>query len=75
MQTKISIVRDLWSNGDKIGALKIAAKFPQLGNEKRDITTAWAAVTNPGFYRQINKGPEELIETGLDAMREKYKLN
>lgn len=74
MQTKISIIRELWTKGDKISALKIAAKFPQLGEEKRDITTAWAAVTNPSFYKQINKDPEDLIETGLDAMQEKYKL-
>jgi hypothetical protein len=74
IETKLSKLKAAWACGDHVGALRIAAAFPRLGAEKRVITQAWAALQNPGFYRQIGKDPEELIDDGMQAMALKYEL-
>lgn len=73
-ETKLSKLKTAWAAGDHVGALRIAAAFPRLGAEKQAITQAWAAMQNPGFYRQIGKDPEELIGDGMQAMALKYGL-
>ena len=75
METKLQTLKNLWRGGDATGALRIAARFPQLGAERDAITKAWAAIQNPGFYRQIGKDPQQLIDDGFDAMRSKWKLH
>ena len=74
MNTKIDQVRELWNAGDKVAALRIVAKFPRLGDEKKAIEQAWAAHSNPTFYRQIGHCPETLLEKGLDAIAHRYAL-
>jgi hypothetical protein len=74
METKLSQLKTRWATGDLLGALRIAARFPQLGTEKDAITRAWEASQRPSFYRQIGRDPEQLIEEGLDAMRSKWEL-
>lgn len=74
IETKLSKLKSAWSSGDRVEALRIAAAFPRLGAEKRAITQAWAALQNPGFYRQIGKDPEDLIGDGMEAIALKYEL-
>jgi hypothetical protein len=74
METKLSKLKAAFAAGDFIGALRIAAKFPQLGAEKVAITTAWAAHQSPDFYREIGKDPTELIAAGIEALRARYDL-
>jgi len=74
MRTKLSIVKENWDNGNKIMALRVAAKFQKLGNEKRAITKAWSAYTNPDFYKQLGQDPNILIAEGLEALKQRYKL-
>lgn len=74
MNTKLSRLTTAYRSGDIVGALRIAAKFPQLGAEKEAITRAWAAVKNPAFYREIGRNPEELIEAGRAALACRYGL-
>lgn len=71
---KIEKLRVAWASGDKLAALSIAAKFPSLGKERDTILTAWGAHINPGFYRQMGRDPDRLIEAGIDAMEAKYGL-
>lgn len=72
--TKLSQLRSAWSAGDQLGALRIAARFPSLGAEKRAIGQAWAAAQNPAFYRQLGHDPATLIQEGLEAMRDRWAL-
>ena len=58
--------------GQERDALRLAASFPRLGEEKLVITRAWAATTNSGFYQQMGKNPEDLYRAGIDAIRTKY---
>ena len=75
METKLSKIRALYAAGEYRAALKIAAGFAQLGEQKERIERAWAASCNPDFYRQIGKDPEELFNDGVLAMRERWDLN
>lgn len=74
METKLSKLKAAFASGDFIGALRIAARFPQLGAEKVAIQTAWAAHQNPDFYREIGKDPEALLSAGIEAIRARYSL-
>jgi hypothetical protein len=74
MKTKIEQLRSMWIQGDQIGALRMAAKFPRLGDEREAITRGWEASRNPAFYRQIGRDPEALVDAGLEALVAKYAL-
>lgn len=74
METKLSRLKALAASGDWHGALRIAAKFPQLGEHKRAITTGYEAATRPNFYLQIGKDPAALVEAGKQALRARYKF-
>jgi hypothetical protein len=74
METKLSKLKAAWHGGDQIGALRIAAQFPRLGDAKKAITQAWAAVQNPAFYRQLGRDPEQLVNDGLQPLAARYEL-
>lgn len=74
METKLSKLKTAWRCGDQIGALRIAARFPVLGDAKKAITQAWAAAQNPSFYRQLGHDPERLVSDGLQALAARYEL-
>ena len=72
MTTKIEQLRAYMRQGDYRRALRLAAGWPRLGDAKEAIQRGWAAMNNPGFYREIGKDPEELVRLGIDAIRSKY---
>ena len=74
MESKLSKLKAAWHGGDQIEALRIAARFPALGDAKKAITQAWAAVQNPSFYRQLGHDPEQLVNNGLEAIATRYEL-
>jgi len=74
MTTKISLLREAAAAGNWTEALRIAVRFPRLGEEKTAITRAWNAHLRPDFYRQLKQDPEALVATGIDALRSKYRL-
>lgn len=57
---------------DWIGALRIAARFHDLGEHKAAITMAWEAANRPDFYREIGKDPDALVAAGVGALKERY---
>ena len=72
MTPKIEILKSLMSDNEWDKALKLAASWPHLGAHKKPIEQAWAAHTNPGFYRQIGKDPKALRDAGIDALKQRY---
>lgn len=72
METKLSQLVDFMRREDWPSAIKFAAKFPQLGDEKSAITRAKDALIQPDFYRQIKRNPEELVEAGRAALLRRY---
>ena len=69
---KIEALRACMKAEDWRGAIRIAAKFPRLGDEKEAITRAHLAYTHPRFLLQINKDPAACIETGKAALIARY---
>lgn len=55
-------------------ALRLAASFQHLGVHKAVIQRGWQACQRPGFYREIGKDPELLIQEGVNAVRERYAI-
>lgn len=72
MKRKIDELREMMAAEDWHAALRLAARFPRLGEHKEPIQTGWSALTNPGFYVQIRKDPETLVEEGIQALKARY---
>lgn len=72
METKLSVLRKMMDAGDWRGALKMAAAFPRLGDEKVAITRAWEAIARPDFCRQLKRDPDALIADGVAALIRRY---
>ena len=72
MQTKLSKLIELLLSGDEAGAMRIAARFPDLGSDKVAIRAAWDSRQNPSLYQQLGKDPARLWSEGLAALRKRY---
>ena len=72
LRTKLSQLKGLMQVGDWNAALRLAARFQDLGEQKERITRAWAAIQNPAFYKEIGKDPAALRAAGIEALKERY---
>ena len=72
MKTKLATLLEHMQAGDWTAAIRLANKFPRLGDHKEPITRAWGAIQNPDFYRQIGQNPDDLIDLGISALKERY---
>lgn len=71
-QSKLSIVKDHMAAGNWQKAISVAAKFPDLGQQRNAILDAHLAYTSPDFCRQIKKDPAALIAGGIEAIKARY---
>jgi hypothetical protein len=71
MQTKLSQVKAAYTTGDYKKALCIAAKFSDLGAERKAITLAAECFTNPRFYSQL-VDIEQSKNNGIQALALRY---
>lgn len=74
METKLDKLKAAALAGNWAGALRIAARFPQLGKERGAILDAHLALTNPRFCVGIKKDPAVLFDAGVAALRTKYSI-
>lgn len=72
MKTKLSIIREHMTAGRWREAIRVAARFPQLGEHRGAILDAQLAYTNPEFCRGIRKDPDAMIRAGIEALRARY---
>jgi hypothetical protein len=68
MICKTDQIRAAWDAGDKIGALRIAARFFDRSTDTVTFKRGMSAHNNPGFYRQLGKDPGQLTQA-LEAAR------
>lgn len=64
METKLSIVKKQMALNNWQEAIRLAAKFPQLGEHRAAILDANLAYTNPRFMVQIKKDLDTLKNNG-----------
>ena len=74
-RTKTSIIEGHMAAGDWRNAIRVAARLPRLDRHRAAILDAQGAYENPGFYAQIGKDAETLIEAGAAALRERFGHN
>lgn len=72
MRTKLSIVQEAMRAGDWTEAIRVAARFKDLGAQRGAILDAHMALTNPRFLAQLRRDPEAAIEAGKVALVERY---
>lgn len=71
-KTKTAQIREAWAAGDKLGALRIASRFTDQSGDTKAMQRGWDAHSNPDFYRQINKNPDELVEKAFAVIERKF---
>lgn len=74
MDTKLNKIRSLAAIGDWKAALRIAARFADLGEHRVAIVRAHEVSHSPAFYSQLGINPEQAFAAGIEALRARYKL-
>ena len=65
-------IRTAWAAGDRIGALRIAARFFDRSTDTKIFKRGMDAYNNPDFYRQLGKNPEQLMAAALELLAKKF---
>lgn len=74
MQTKLSKLKAAAEAGDWHEALRIAARFQELGDHEKAILRAHQATWNPAWSRQLGRDPDADIAAGIAALKARYQL-
>jgi hypothetical protein len=75
MNCKSDQIRAAWDTGDRIGALRIAARFFDRSIATRTFKRGIGAYNNPSFYRQLGKDPERIVRDALDVLAKRFNLH
>jgi hypothetical protein len=74
MNCKSDQIRATWAAGDRVGALRIAARFFERSVDTRTFKRGIDAYSNPGFYRQLGKDPKQIVRDALDLLTKRFNL-
>ena len=72
--SKCSKIREAWVSGDRIGALRIAARFFDRSIETQIFKRGMDAHNHPDFYRQLRQDPDQIIAAALQLLATKFHL-
>jgi hypothetical protein len=64
-----------WATGDRIGALRIAARFFDRSADTKSFKGGMEAYNNPDFYHRLRKHPERMIGDALELLARRFKLH
>jgi hypothetical protein len=74
MNCKTDQIRAAWAVGDRIDALRIAARFFDRSIDTRIFKRGMDAYNNPRLYRQLGEDPKQLIANALELLAKKFSL-
>jgi hypothetical protein len=74
MNTKTDRIRAAFAAGDRIGALRIAARFFDRSSDTKIFKRGMDAYNNPTFYQQLGKDPEQIVRDTLDVLAKRFNL-
>ena len=74
LEYKIEQLRRAWAVGDKLKALRIAARFPRLGKADAVIRRAAAFSLSPRTYQQMGYDYDKVLLEAYAALERRYKL-
>ena len=72
--SKCSKIREAWASGDRIAALRIAARFFDRSGDTQIFKRGMNAFNNPEFYRQLRQDPGQMTADALQLLAEKFNL-
>jgi len=72
MKCKSDQIRAAWHAGDRIGALRIAARFFDRSTVTKTFKRGIDAYNNPALYRQLAKDPEQIVRNALDVLAKRF---
>jgi hypothetical protein len=72
--SKCDKISAAWAAGDRVGALRIAARFFDRSDATKTFKRGMDAHNNPGFYRQIGKDPDSLLSAALESLARRFSL-
>lgn len=73
-QTKLLIVREHMQAGRWPEAIRVAARFPDLGAQRNDILDAHTALTNPRWCAALGRCAAAEVEKGRKALIARYGI-
>lgn len=71
-RSKLSFVLEAMQADDWHEALRLAAKFHDLGEHKATITRAAGCISNPRFFKQVVPDMPAAIAAGKVALIQRY---
>jgi hypothetical protein len=74
MISKTDRIRAAWAVGDRVGALRIAARFFDRSADTKLFKCGMDAHTHPDFYRQLGKEPEQITHDALETLAKRFGL-
>jgi hypothetical protein len=74
MNCKTDKIRTAWAAGDRIGALRIAARFFDRSDETKIFKRGMDAHNHPEFYRQLGREPTKIVEDALEVLARRFSL-
>ena len=72
--SKCSKIREAWAAGDRIGALRIAARFFDRREDTQIFKRGMDAHNHPDFYRQLRQDPDQMTADALHLLARKFNL-
>jgi hypothetical protein len=73
--SKSSKIREAWAGDDRIGALRIAARFFDRSEDTQIFKRGMDAFNHPDFYRQLRQDPDQIMADALQALARKFNLS
>lgn len=74
METKSDAIRRAMHAGDWPRALRLAARLPRLDRHAAAIKRGHECLSNPGFYRQLGRDPDDCVAAGIAALRDRFPV-
>jgi hypothetical protein len=73
--SKCDQIRASWARGDRIAALRIAARFFDRSADTQMFRRGMDAHNHPDFYRQLRQDPDEITAAALQLLARKFNLH
>ena len=72
--SKCSKIREAWASGDRIAALRIAARFFDRSEDTQIFKRGMDAHNHPDFYWQLRQDPDQITTAAVRLLAEKFNL-
>ncbi len=73
MKSKSQQIRDALAAGDRMRALRVAARFHDRSPDTATYKRGFDAYNHPDFYRQLGRDPQQLVTTAIKKLQERFR--